>query len=188
MRARRARTWARARSERGQLVGAAHFYNQRGTAEQWIKAGKAATRLTCLSYHRFPMLAVLVGSISAASRTAGSPAQSTRRSHSSWTWPRPAPHRQQASDAARCSASLTFRSSMMAADTATPQPKAWHSLSSTCGPGENTWVALETLGAKTSRRRQGASAGSLGAVQTDQGGSPLDPAARRRSAPAATLR
>jgi len=43
---------------------------------------------------------------------------------------------------------------MLAADTATPQPKAWHSLSSTCGPGENTWVALETLGAKTSRRRQ----------------------------------
>jgi hypothetical protein len=31
---------------------------------------------------------------------------------------------------------------MVAADTATPQPKAWHALSSTSGPGENTWVAL----------------------------------------------
>lgn len=29
------------------------FYNQRGTAEQWIKAGKAATHWTRLSCHRF---------------------------------------------------------------------------------------------------------------------------------------
>jgi hypothetical protein len=29
------------------------FYNQRGTAEQWIKEGKAATHWTCLSCHRF---------------------------------------------------------------------------------------------------------------------------------------
>jgi hypothetical protein len=30
-----------------------HFYNQRGTAEQWINQGKAATHCTRLSYHRF---------------------------------------------------------------------------------------------------------------------------------------
>lgn len=29
-----------------------HFYNQRGTAEPWIKEGKEATHWTCLSYHR----------------------------------------------------------------------------------------------------------------------------------------
>ena len=29
------------------------FYNQRGTAEQWIKEGKTATHRTCLSCHRF---------------------------------------------------------------------------------------------------------------------------------------
>ncbi len=29
------------------------FYNKRGTAEQWIKAGKEAVKLTRLSYHRF---------------------------------------------------------------------------------------------------------------------------------------
>ena len=29
------------------------FYNQRGTAEQWIKEGKAATHWTWLSCHRF---------------------------------------------------------------------------------------------------------------------------------------
>jgi hypothetical protein len=30
-----------------------HFYNQRGTAEQWIKEGKAAIHWTRLSCHRF---------------------------------------------------------------------------------------------------------------------------------------
>jgi len=30
-----------------------HFYNQRGTAQQWIKEGKAATHWTRLSCHRF---------------------------------------------------------------------------------------------------------------------------------------
>ena len=30
-----------------------HFYNQRGTAEQWIRAGKEATHWTRLSCHRF---------------------------------------------------------------------------------------------------------------------------------------
>jgi hypothetical protein len=30
-----------------------HFYNQRGTPEQWIKEGKEATHWTCLSRHRF---------------------------------------------------------------------------------------------------------------------------------------
>jgi hypothetical protein len=30
------------------------FYNQRGTAEQWIKEGKAATHSTWLSCHRVP--------------------------------------------------------------------------------------------------------------------------------------
>ena len=30
-----------------------HFYDQRGTAEQWIKEGKAATHWTRLSCHRF---------------------------------------------------------------------------------------------------------------------------------------
>jgi len=29
------------------------FYNQRGTAEQWIKEGKTATHWTRLSCHRF---------------------------------------------------------------------------------------------------------------------------------------
>jgi hypothetical protein len=29
------------------------FYNQRGTAEQWIKEGKEATHWTRLSCHRF---------------------------------------------------------------------------------------------------------------------------------------
>jgi hypothetical protein len=29
------------------------FYNKRGTAEQWIKAGKEAVKLTRLSCHRF---------------------------------------------------------------------------------------------------------------------------------------
>ncbi len=29
------------------------FYNKQGTAEQWIKEGKQAVRLTRLSYHRF---------------------------------------------------------------------------------------------------------------------------------------
>lgn len=30
------------------------FYNKRGTAEQWIKAGKEAVKLGRLSCHRFP--------------------------------------------------------------------------------------------------------------------------------------
>ena len=30
-----------------------HFYNQRGTAEQWIKEGKTASHWTRLSCHRF---------------------------------------------------------------------------------------------------------------------------------------
>jgi hypothetical protein len=29
------------------------FYNKRGTAEQWIRAGKEAVKLTRLSCHRF---------------------------------------------------------------------------------------------------------------------------------------
>jgi hypothetical protein len=29
------------------------FYNKRGTAEQWIKEGKQAVKMTCLSCHRF---------------------------------------------------------------------------------------------------------------------------------------
>ena len=29
------------------------FYNKRGTAEQWIKEGKQAVKMTRLSYHRF---------------------------------------------------------------------------------------------------------------------------------------
>ena len=29
------------------------FYNKRGTAEQWIKAGKEAVKMTRLSCHRF---------------------------------------------------------------------------------------------------------------------------------------
>jgi hypothetical protein len=29
------------------------FYNTRGTAEQWIKAGKQAVKMTRLSCHRF---------------------------------------------------------------------------------------------------------------------------------------
>ncbi len=32
------------------------FYNQRGTAEQWIKEGKVATHWTRLSCHRFRLL------------------------------------------------------------------------------------------------------------------------------------
>jgi hypothetical protein len=30
-----------------------HFYNQRGKAEQWIKEGKQAVKMTRLSCHRF---------------------------------------------------------------------------------------------------------------------------------------
>jgi Transposase DDE domain group 1 len=30
------------------------FYNKRGTAEQWIKEGKQAVKMTRLSCHRFP--------------------------------------------------------------------------------------------------------------------------------------
>jgi hypothetical protein len=30
-----------------------HFYNQRGNAEQWIKEGKQAVKMTRLSCHRF---------------------------------------------------------------------------------------------------------------------------------------
>jgi hypothetical protein len=30
------------------------FYNKRGTAEQWIKEGKQAVKVTRLSCHRFP--------------------------------------------------------------------------------------------------------------------------------------
>jgi len=30
-----------------------HFYNQRGKAEQWIKEGKQAVKMTPLSGHRF---------------------------------------------------------------------------------------------------------------------------------------
>jgi hypothetical protein len=37
---------------------AVRFYNQRGTAEQWIKEGKAATHWTRLSCHRFRANAV----------------------------------------------------------------------------------------------------------------------------------
>ena len=33
--------------------GVVHFYNGRGTAEQWIKEGKYALNWTRLSYHRF---------------------------------------------------------------------------------------------------------------------------------------
>ena len=29
------------------------FYNKRGTAEQWIREGKQAVKMTRLSYHRF---------------------------------------------------------------------------------------------------------------------------------------
>ena len=29
------------------------FYNKRGTAEQWIKEGKQAVKMTRLSFHRF---------------------------------------------------------------------------------------------------------------------------------------
>jgi hypothetical protein len=32
---------------------AVHFYNQRGNAEQWIKEGKQAVKMTRLSCHRF---------------------------------------------------------------------------------------------------------------------------------------
>jgi hypothetical protein len=35
------------------VVRAVHFYNQRGTAEQWIKEGKEATHWTRLSRHGF---------------------------------------------------------------------------------------------------------------------------------------
>jgi hypothetical protein len=31
------------------------FYNKRGTAEQWIKEGKQAVKMTRLSCHRFPL-------------------------------------------------------------------------------------------------------------------------------------
>src|SRR5260370_35021322 len=48
-----------------------------------------------------PMLAVLVGSISAASRTSGPPAQGTRRRRSSRPPPPPAPHRRPPGDAAQ---------------------------------------------------------------------------------------
>ena len=34
-------------------VGVTHFYNGRGTAEQWIKEGKYALNWTRLSCHRF---------------------------------------------------------------------------------------------------------------------------------------
>jgi len=37
----------------GANLAVVHFYNQRGTAEQWIKEGKAATHWTRLSCHRF---------------------------------------------------------------------------------------------------------------------------------------
>ena len=43
-----------------------HFYNQRGTAEQWIKEGKEATHWTRLSCHRFranEVLRLLLGGI-----------------------------------------------------------------------------------------------------------------------------
>ncbi len=33
--------------------GAVRFYNKRGTAEQWIRTGKEAVKLTRLSCHRF---------------------------------------------------------------------------------------------------------------------------------------
>lgn len=33
--------------------GVVRFYNKRGTAEQWIRAGKEAVKLTRLSCHRF---------------------------------------------------------------------------------------------------------------------------------------
>lgn len=32
---------------------AVRFYNKRGTAEQWIKEGKQAVKMTRLSHHRF---------------------------------------------------------------------------------------------------------------------------------------
>src|SRR5438128_373909 len=38
---------------------AVRFYNQRGTAEQWIKEGKVATHWTRLSCHRFPRIVPL---------------------------------------------------------------------------------------------------------------------------------
>jgi hypothetical protein len=34
-------------------LAAVRFYNKRGTAEQWIKEGKQAAKLTRLSCHRF---------------------------------------------------------------------------------------------------------------------------------------
>jgi len=37
----------------GTIRAVVRFYNQRGTAEQWIKEGKAATHWTRLSSHRF---------------------------------------------------------------------------------------------------------------------------------------
>jgi len=33
--------------------GVVRFYNKRGTAEQWIKEGKQAVKMTRLSCHRF---------------------------------------------------------------------------------------------------------------------------------------
>jgi len=38
--------------------GVVRFYNKRGTAEQWIRAGKEAVKLTRLSCHRFRANAV----------------------------------------------------------------------------------------------------------------------------------
>jgi hypothetical protein len=37
----------------GVTDGAVRFYNKRGTAEQWIKEGKQAVKMTRLSCHRF---------------------------------------------------------------------------------------------------------------------------------------
>ena len=38
------------------------FYNKRGTAEQWIKEGKQAVKMTRLSCHRFRLSQVRPGS------------------------------------------------------------------------------------------------------------------------------
>jgi len=40
----------------------ARFYNKRGTAEQWIRAGKEAVKLTRLSCHRFRAKSAMVRS------------------------------------------------------------------------------------------------------------------------------
>jgi len=37
----------------GTNLAVLRFYNQRSAAEQWIKEGKAATRRTRFSFHRF---------------------------------------------------------------------------------------------------------------------------------------